>query len=352
MMSNLQKTIIVALSMISIVNGLSVSFERRKEHQAGDLPRMNGVNMAGLEFGMGTNGDKSGNPPYPPPLDQIPHFVKQGLNVIRFPIGWQYIQPEVKQPLNTTYLSILDQYVKKTTKLGAHAIVDLHNYGRRDGQIIGESSLGADTLVDLWTKLAAHYKDQPKVIFGLMNEPHDLTSKVWFDVLQQVVTAIRKQGSNNNILLPGNNWQHFQTFADDYKNGLSAIKNPDGSHTGLIFDIHQYFDQDGSGTNLECNQDHIQELQTVSDLLKQDKRQVLITEMGGGNSQSCVDYVSKFVKAASTSPSIIGVVIWAAGSFDQSYTLVITVKEGNGWKDQMTFEAMKKALPPATKNSA
>ncbi|KAH9810630.1 family 5 glycoside hydrolase [Melampsora americana] len=349
---NLQKSIMIAIGIFSIVNCLSVSLDRRDEKSGGGLPRMNGVNMAGLEFGIGNNGQKTGDPPQAPPLDQIPHFIKGGSNVIRFPFGWQYIQPTVKAPLNTTYLSLLDKYVTATTKLGAHAIIDLHNFARRDGQIIGESSLGADTLVDLWTKLAAHYKDQPKVIFGLINEPHDVTSKKWFGVVQQVVTAIRKQGAKNNILLPGNNWQHLSTFADDYKNGLSAIKNPDGSQQGLIFEIHQYFDQDGSGTNKECVQDHLKELQTVSDLLKKDKRQALITEIGGGNSQSCVEIVSKFVKAASASSSIMGVMIWSAGSFKPDYVLVVTIKEGNGYKDQMTFEAMKKALPPATKKSA
>lgn len=308
------------------------------------LPRMNGVNMAGLEFGIDNNGGQSGSY-VSPPVDQIPHFITGKVNALRFPIGWQYIQPTINGPLNETYLALLDKYVTATTDLRGFAIIDLHNYGRRDGKIVGESDLGAGTLVDLWTRLADHYKNQSNVLFGLMNEPHDLTSSVWFGVIQQVVTAIRKAGADNNILLPGNTWEHLATFASDYNNGLSAIKNPDGSHKGLIFEIHQYFDQDGSGTNPECTQDHITELQPVVTLLQNDGRQVFITEAGGGNTQSCNDIVSKFVTAAQSAyPTVVGIMIWAAGSFAADYPLVAAIQKGSEWVDQSTFNAAKAAL--------
>ncbi|EGG08510.1 family 5 glycoside hydrolase [Melampsora larici-populina 98AG31] len=299
-------------------SGHKQNLEHRAATAVSTLPRMNGVNIAGLEFGIDTNGGKSGSY-VSPPLDQIPHFITGKVNALRFPIGWQYIQVNDvsdKAPLDQAYLTLLDKYVMATTKLGAFAIIDLHNYARRDGKVVGQSDLGADTLVDLWTRLAAHYKDQPKVLFGLMNEPHDLTSSVWFGVIQSVVTAIRKAGANNNILLPGNAYQHLATFASDYNNGLSAIKNPDGSHTGLILEIHQYFDQDGSGTSTQCTQDHIAELQSVVTLLKNGGRQVFITEAGGGNTKSCSDIVSKFVTAATKAyPTVVGTLVWAAGSF-------------------------------------
>lgn len=49
--------------------------------------------MAGLEFGMDTNGAVSGKGFVPPPLDQLTHFLKDDhMNIIRFPIGWQYVQ--------------------------------------------------------------------------------------------------------------------------------------------------------------------------------------------------------------------------------------------------------------------
>ncbi|KAH9809741.1 family 5 glycoside hydrolase [Melampsora americana] len=355
MYTSVQRLVVLGSLLFSVASCLSIrNNSRHKYHpkhqkkvteKAGtSLPRMNGVNMAGLEFGIDSNGGQSGSY-VPPPLDQISHLITGKVNTLRFPIGWQYIQPTINGALNETYLTLLDKYVTETINLGAFAIIDLHNYARRDGKIVGESDLGADALADLWVRLAGHYKSQPNVLFGLINEPHDVNSKVWFEVVQQVVTAIRKAGANNNILLPGNTWQHFATFSSDYNNGLSAIKNPDGSHKGLVFEIHQYFDQDGSGTNKECTQDHISEMQSVVTLLQNDGRQVLITETGGGNTQSCSEIVSKFTTAAESAyPTVVGVLIWAAGSFAADYALVATCRQGNEWVDQSTFNAAKAAF--------
>lgn len=95
-------------------------------------------------------------------------------------------------------------------------------------------------MVDVWKKLSTHYQSKPKVIFGIMNEPHDITIKIWVNVLQNVVDGIRQSGSTqHDLLLPGNNWSHLKTFAQDYSAGMSSIKNPDGSQTGLLFEIHQ-----------------------------------------------------------------------------------------------------------------
>jgi endoglucanase len=56
--------------------------------------------------------------------------------------------------------------------------------------------------------LAAKYASKPKVAFGIMNEPHDLTDiNAWATTVQAAVTAIRKAGATQNlILLPGNDW--------------------------------------------------------------------------------------------------------------------------------------------------
>ncbi|EGG10321.1 family 5 glycoside hydrolase [Melampsora larici-populina 98AG31] len=311
---------------------------------AASVPRLNGVNVAGLEFGIDINGTSIGN--YnSPEFDQIQHFVSVGMNVIRIPFGWQYIQPQINGDLDANYLGLLVKYVEYTLGLGAHVIIDLHNYARRDGKIVGQSDLSAESLADMWSKVASHFKEQTNVFFGLMNEPHDVDSKTWIGVVQLVVTAIRQQGASNTILLPGNYWMHFATFANDYNNGMSAVKNPDGTKTGLIFDIHQYLDVDGSGAHKECTQYHPDEITSVAALLKRDGQQAIVTETGGGNSQSCSDFIYKFVKAVNNEfPTFIGALLWGGGPFSADSTLVITVKEGNNWKDQINLEAMKRSL--------
>jgi endoglucanase len=55
------------------------------------------------------------------------------------------------------------------------------------------------------------------------------------------------------ILLPGNDWTSAGTFIiDGSADALAKIKNPDGSFTDLVFEIHKYLDWDNSGTHAEC----------------------------------------------------------------------------------------------------
>ena len=82
-----------------------------------------------------------------------------------------------------------------------------------------------------------------------MNEPHDIPDmKLWAESVQAAVTAIRAAGATTQmILLPGNDFTGAQTFVSNGSAGnLSTVRNPDGSNTSLIFDVHKYLDFDNS----------------------------------------------------------------------------------------------------------
>jgi endoglucanase len=118
--------------------------------------------------------------------------------------------------------------------------------------VIGEAEeLPRDSLVDFWLRLAKEFKGfSEEVAFGIMNEPYDVKQEVWFGTLQAVVTAIRNSGATNRILLPAENWSHLESFSTSYHAGMSQILNPDGSCTGLIFEIHEVRYHSSSGTRL------------------------------------------------------------------------------------------------------
>lgn len=49
------------------------------------------------------------------------------------------------------------------------------------------------------------------------------------------------------ILLPGNNWTSAATFVSNGSaDALNKVTNPDGTITGLVFDVHKYLDFDNS----------------------------------------------------------------------------------------------------------
>lgn len=76
------------------------------------------------------------------------------------------------------------------------------------------------------------------------------------------------------ILLPGTGYTAAGSFVSSGSAAaLSAVTNPDGSHTNLIFDVHQYLDADFSGTSTECISDGIANLDNLATYLRDNGRQ-------------------------------------------------------------------------------
>ncbi|KAG8860317.1 Endoglucanase EG-II [Tulasnella sp. 330] len=300
-----------------------------------------GVNIAGFDFGCDTTGTCNSADMDPPTAgaSQMQHFVSNGMNTFRLPLGWQYIQPTLNGTLSSSVLSQYDSLVQSCLATGSWCIIDIHNYARWNGNIVGQSN-GAVTngnLVNLWTQLATKYASQSKIIFGVMNEPHDVPDiNAWAVTVQAVVTAIRSAGATSQIiLLPGNNYTSAQVYVSNGSAAaLGTVKNLDGSTTNLIFDVHKYLDSDNSGTNAECATDNVSSTFTpFATYLRSVGRQAFLTETGGGNVASCVTDMctqNRFIKA--NSDVFLGYLGWAAGSFLTSYVLSETP---NGNTDQL-----------------
>lgn len=107
---------------------------------------------------------------------QMAHFVKDDkLNIFRLPVGWQYLTgSNLGGTLNSANLQKYDQLVQACLKTGATCIIDIHNYARWNGKIIGQGGPTNDQFVNLWTQIATKYKSQSMIAFGVMNEPHEV----------------------------------------------------------------------------------------------------------------------------------------------------------------------------------
>ena len=218
---------------------------------------------------------------------------------------------------------------------GAHCIIDIHNFARWDGEIIGQGGPTNDQFASLWRQLAKKYASEQRVVFELMNEPHDLDIAAWAQTCQAAVTAIREAGAADQIiLLPGSNFDSAATLADAAEGGgeqLLAVTNPDGSTNGLFLDVHKYLDEDNSGTHDECVTDNADAFGSVADFLRRRSRQGIVSETGASGSPSCVQsFCSQNGFINDNSDVLVGLVGWAAGSFDTSYLLSLTPrKEGD-----------------------
>ncbi|PMD45506.1 glycoside hydrolase family 5 protein [Hyaloscypha variabilis F] len=310
-----------------------------------------GVNIAGFDFGCGnTLGDYASSEVTAPLLSQgnadgigqMNHFVhNDGLNVFRLPVCWQYLVNNVLGgTLNSNNFGVYDQLVQGCLATGAYCVVDIHNYARWNDQIVGQSN-GAVTngdLASVWYQLAAKYATESKVIFGVMNEPHDLDINTWATTVQWAVTSIRNAGATSQmILLPGTDYTAAGSFiSTGSASALSAVVNLDGSTTNLIFDIHQYLDADSSGTTADCVTNGVDNLSAFATWLRSNGRQAFLTETGGGSTASCYDYLCGELDWMNYNGDVyLGWIGWAAGSFSTSYVLSETPTYSNGvWTDQ------------------
>lgn len=287
-----------------------------------------GINIAGFDFGCSTDGSCSGS--YSDPgtngIAQMKHFATDDkLNVFRLPIGWQHLlNNQLGGSIDATVGAAYDTLVQGCLATGALCIIDLHNYARWNGAIVGQGGPTNAQFADVWSKLASKYSSQKNIAFGLMNEPHDLTMTTWATSVQAAVTAIRKAGATSQyILLPGTDYTSAGTFVQNSGPALLTVKDSDGSTSKLIFDVHRYLDSDNSGTNAECVTDHVQDsFIPLASWLRTNGRKAILSEVGGGNTASCEQDVCAAIASLNKNSDVyLGYVGWSAGAFDTSYVL-------------------------------
>ncbi|KAG4442540.1 hypothetical protein IFR05_001952 [Cadophora sp. M221] len=300
-----------------------------------------GVNIAGLEFGCDIDGScplsTSKSPMNSDALGQMQHFVNDDdMNIFRLPVSWQFlVNNKFGGTIDSNNFGKYDQLMQACLGLGVFCAIDFHNFARFNDQIIGQSS-GAVTdahFADIWSQLATKYKSNDKVIFGLMNEPHDLDVPTWANSVQAAVTAIRNAGASSQmILLPGTDFASAGKFVSTGSgDALIKVTNPDGTFDSLILDLHKYLDINNSGTHAECTTDNVDDFAIAADFLRQKGRKALVSETGAASTDSCLtDFCAQNKYLNDNSDVFLGYIAWAAGAFPTSYLLSLTPSKQNG----------------------
>src|SRR4051812_27876188 len=137
---------------------------------------MIGVNLSGGEYGN-VNGRYGYDYIYPSQTS-LKYYAQKGMDVIRLPFDWERVQPKEGGDLSQADLARIDAVVDNAKALGLKVVLDVHSYGYGFGKLVGVGMSNA-SFADFWGKVAAHYKGDSNVIFGLMNEPHVQTAAQW-----------------------------------------------------------------------------------------------------------------------------------------------------------------------------
>ncbi len=284
--------------------------------------QFNGVNLAGADFGYDTRPGDFGTHYTYPTHAEVDYFMGKGMNIFRLPFLWERLQNDQNGPLNSQELARIKDFVAYVSSKQGKVILDPHNSARYYDEIIGiDGDLGALPVAafkDFWTKLANEFKNNQQVIFGLMNEPHDMPSELWRDDANAAIVAIRATGAKNLILVPGNAWTGAHSWNDNSygtPNGV-VMKDIADSANNYAFEVHQYMDTDSSGSSANCVSQTIgaERLVEFTNWLRSNKQRGFLGEFAGGRNATCLSGIDKMLDYVDANDDVwLGWTYWAAG---------------------------------------
>jgi endoglucanase len=306
------------------------------------------VNLSGLEFGGAIPGRFQKDYTVPT-SDEVDYFVGKDLNVFRLPFRWERLQEQPNTPLNDTYLGYIDGFVKYATGKGAYVLLDVHNYARYYGKVIGTPEVPASQFANLWQQLADHFKDNELVFFGLMNEPHDMHTEMWLADANAAIAAIRSTGAKNLITVPGNGWTGAWSW---YSSGygtpnaqvMLGVKDP---LNNFIFEVHQYMDSDGSGTHPECVNGTIGavRLNQFTGWARQHGYKAMVGEWAGAPNSVCFQAIASMASYMAKNDDVYaGWTWWSAGPWWGKY--MFNLDEDQCGKDAPQMQYLTPSLCP------
>jgi endoglucanase len=217
----------------------------------------------------------------------VDYFAGKGMTALRILVGWEALQPELMGPMPgaaTNYQTYFNNYVrivdyatnvKGMTVLVAPWQFDDNVNGQGFGGIGGPTwrggRVGTEVPMaawsDFWSRLAGHFKDNPRVQYVLVTEPNNMSTMQWFAIAQAGITAIRSAGSTQRIHVPGNGYSAASTWnIDNAFYDTAGVKrsnaygwlNANGPGqpladplNNIAVEVHSYVDSDQGGVTDE-----------------------------------------------------------------------------------------------------
>ncbi len=249
--------------------------------------RFRGTNVVGMEmnyaaFDQGTG--PIGGTHYPVHDTRlIDYFASKGMNTIRFLFSWEGMQSSLMGTIPASnvgnYKLYFDRYKAivdyATDVKGMQVVIEPWQANAQGGAggvrwrggLVGTAAVPLAAWSDFWTKMAGVYGANPRVAFGLVNEPNNMSTMGWWAIAQAGVTAIRVAGASNRIYVPGNGysaastWEignaFYDTDAVKHSNAYGWLNaNGPGQPisdplNNLVVEVHTYLDTDQGGSTTE-----------------------------------------------------------------------------------------------------
>lgn len=205
-----------------------------------------GINLSGGEL----NPDRKaiyGKDYIYPTSQELDYYASKGFTVVRLPYRWERLQPSLFGKLDDAELGHIKAVIAAARARNMRIILSPHNFGRYylrgNETLIGTEGVPIEAFADFSGKVATAFAGNSTIYaLSLMNEPHDLQG-LWKQTAQAGLNAIRAADRDRLVLAPGDAWSgawSWRDYNDDF-----LLDDPSEK---LVYEAHQYFDLDHSGT--------------------------------------------------------------------------------------------------------
>jgi endoglucanase len=206
-----------------------------------------GISLASAEFQADRLPGIYGRDYVYPSAQSLDYYKSRGFDLIRLPFLWERLQPALFGDLADAELGRIRQLVAAARDRCMRLILSPHNFGRYSlhgkPTVIGGEEVPYTAFGDFWKRTASAFAEEPAVYaYSLMNEPHDMNG-AWRNAAQAGLDAIRSIEPQRLVLVPGDHW----TGAWSWKRFNNDFSVHDASDK-VVYEAHQYFDLDHSGT--------------------------------------------------------------------------------------------------------
>ena len=287
-----------------------------------------GVNLAGADFG--SVGQAFGTGYTYPTHAEIDYEAASGMNVIRLPFLWERLQPTLNGPLDPAELARIDDVVTYATAKGLKVDLDVHDYGKYRGQLIGSDAVSTAAFADLWSRIAGHFASNGGVLFGLMNEPQQSSAGDWLADANAAIASIRAAGAGQEILVPGIGWDGAWTWTTGQNASVigAGVRDPLDNY---VFEVQQYLDADGSGTHAGVVSGTVgsERLAAVTSWAESTGHRLFLGEFGTANDATSLAALDDMLSSMSRHADVWqGGTYWAAGPWWGDFMYSAEPKDG------------------------
>ena len=325
----------------------------------GTAMQLRGANIGGMTFAYahcpspGAGPTPGGGSPGFPLFDQrlVDYYAGKGMTTLRMLFTWECMQKDLNGSIpaaaSGNYKAYFDEFRKAvdyaTNAKGMHVVITPWQSSASGGLCgacyrgvkIGTAGPGGVSnadFADFWTKMAHHFRSNPRVGFSLVNEPNSMSTMQWFSAAQAAVTAIRATGAANRIYVPGNGYtaastwdtNSYDTASEPKRSNAYGWLNARGTGLPLLdpqdnmaIEVHTYVDQNQGGldngiTSVTAARDHVKH--TV-DWARARAFKVYLAEIGmyAGNALAMQAWSDFVAYAGANTDTLIGFAWWAGG---------------------------------------